>query len=188
MQKIILGSEVIVSDPCYDLATWCQYKIYGLMSGAYHVNVIRSDEGEWGIRNAGLIVIHEKFYGKKKIWHEIGHNVGVDSGQAGIFDAPSYRNDKIFEGLKSKFAEEYPVTRSNESDGDHWYTHMCDRTLNTDDNWGTYDSGVVCTSGIGDGCYTLSATRAQGKIVGLMINFGFYTQKGLVHLHQDSCL
>lgn len=188
VQRIVLGNEVVVSDPCYELPTWCQKVVEDVMPGAYDVRVIRSDEDEWGVRNVGIIVIHEKFFGKNKRWNAISYNIGVDSGQAGIFDSSSYRNDKIFEGLRSKFADDFPVSRSEENGGDHWYTHMCDRTLHTEESWGTYDSGVVTSSGIGDGCYTLSATRSRGKIVGLMINFGFFTQKGLVHLYQDSCL
>ena len=54
--------------------------------------------------------------------------------------------------------------------GDIWYGHMCDRTL-SDTQWGTYDNGVVSSSGFGDGTYNLLVAKHKGQIVGIAIDF-----------------
>lgn len=169
MKTIKLSSNVMVSDPCYSLGTWCQTKLENVLAGNYVVHTIRDDEDPDDSRNWGLVVIHEDYVGKKKRWQK--HcEIGVDSGQAGIFDLASYRNDKIFEGITSKFEDS--GYKSDGEDGENWYAHMCDRTLYTKESWGSYDAGVVSSSGWGDGSYPVKVQKEKGRIVGIFIDFG----------------
>ena len=48
---------------------------------------------------------------------------------------------------------------------------MCDRTLTTKEGWGTYDTGVVSSSGYGDGSYELQVCEMDGLIHGFRIIF-----------------
>ena len=160
----------MVSDPCYSLGTWCQTKLENVLAGNYYVDVIRDDEDPKDSRNWGLVVIHEDYVDKKKRWYTYG-DIAVDSGQAGIFDLASYRNDEIFKGNTSKFAGEGFNVREDE-EGEFWYSHMCDLTLYTKQSWGSYDAGVVSSSGWGDGMYPLKIQKEKGKIVGILIDFG----------------
>ena len=170
MKTIKLSSNVMVSDPCYSLGTWCQTKLENVLAGNYVVHTIRDEDDPDGSRNWGLVVIHEDYVGKKKRWYSHG-SIGVDSGQAGIFDLASYRNDEIFEGITSKFAGEgYNIKDGGE--GENWYSHMCDLTLYTQESWGSYDAGVVSSSGWGDGMYPLKIQKEKGKIIGIFIDFG----------------
>jgi hypothetical protein len=166
---IKLGSEVMVSDPCYTVGTWCQRKLTDVLPGPYRSFVRQTDDtGGWGRRNSLLSVIHEDYLSEPLTWRALPDDIGVDSGQCGIFSMETYRNDDIFKKEVSEFLKKYNV-KSNE-DGEEWYGHMCDRTLN-EQSWGTYSNGVVSSSGIGDGSYMLSVAKADGKIVGIAVDF-----------------
>lgn len=90
--------KVIMSDPCYDKGTWCSAGIDGVKNGTYTAAVIMSDEGSWGIRVKELHAYHETldFPGEiDPVWEELGDSIGVDSGQAGIFDEKYYDSDEL---------------------------------------------------------------------------------------------
>lgn len=173
MKVIKLGEEVMVSDPCYSVPTWCQHILKNVLPGDYVTNVIKSDEGEWGIRVGALIVIHMDHVNNPLSFRSVkGAIIGVDSGQAGIFSMETYRNDEIFKEDESSFYGIFEDVEINDGvkSGDHWYGHMCDRTLDKD-LWGAYDKGVVSRTGYGDGSYELSVAKHKGKIVGISIDY-----------------
>lgn len=164
MKTIQLAEEVMVSDPCYSVPTWCQHKLTGVLPGEYITNVMKSDEGSWGTRIGLLVAIHKDYVQDELSWREVkSADIGVDSGQCGIFSMETYRNDATF---MEKSSFDYGRT----SEGDHWYGHMCDRTLN-DEQWGTYSNGVVSSSGYGDGSYRLCVAKHKGKIVGIGVDY-----------------
>lgn len=174
MKTIQLGNEVMVSDPCYVVPTWCQHKLDNVLPGEYFVNVIKSDEGSWGIRIGALVAIHKDYINDPLSFRTVkGADIGVDSGQAGIFSMETYRNDEMFKEDKSDFYGSYDDVQSNtysKESGDHWYGHMCDKTLGSE-QWGAYDNGVVSSSGYGDGSYDLSVAKHNGKVVGIAIDY-----------------
>lgn len=165
MKTIQLSEEVMVSDPCYSVPTWCQRKLTGVLPGEYVTNAFRTDNtGGWGTRVAALVAVHKDYIEDPLTWRAVtSADIGVDSGQCGIFSMETYRND-------ATFMEPNNFGFPNHEEGDHWYGHMCDRTL-TDEQWGTYDKGVVSSSGIGDGSYKLLVAKHNGKIVGIAIDF-----------------
>ena len=61
MNQITLSENVMVSDPCYSLDTWCQTKLNGVLPGKYNVDVQKSDEGDWGTRVSSITIIHEDY-------------------------------------------------------------------------------------------------------------------------------
>ena len=175
MRKITLSSEVIVTDPCYDTETWCQAKLDDVLPGNYIVDCIRHDTGDWGVRNAKLIAVHEKHYEEAKDeiflnWEIHPKEIGVDSGQAGIFDMKSYRVDGLEMEVPEKTFDGKTFELPIEEKGDEWYNKMCKFTL-SENMWGYYDGGVVCRSGYGDGAYTLYVAKDEGKIIAMMIDF-----------------
>jgi hypothetical protein len=97
---ITLGSKVMVSDPCYGLGTWCQGVLDNVLPGEYECCVEHSDEGDWGMRVAAIEVTHSEYINTVMILEQEDFEVGVDSGQAGIFDYDYYvkyhsdRNDR----------------------------------------------------------------------------------------------
>lgn len=169
MKTIQLSNEVMVSDPCYEVPTWCQHKLTNVLPGEYFTNVIKSDEGNWGTRIGALVAIHRDYIEDPLSFREVkSADIGVDSGQAGIFSMETYRKDEIFMNEVSEFNKSYQGWKDD--GGEQWYGHMCDRTLG-DEGWGVYDRGVVSSSGYGDGSYELSVAKHKGKIVGIAINY-----------------
>ena len=169
-ETIELGNEVVVSDPCYSLPTWCQEVVTDVESGEYVVEVIKEDWGEWGNRCSNVIVTHIDYVEEcqSKKWVKKSTNIGVDSGQCGVFSKESYRNDNheviVGDGDVSFFGQP-------QGDGDSWYFKICSHTLG-EKRYGVYDKGVVSSSGIGDGVYTLYVKRNdEGKIVSFLIDF-----------------
>jgi hypothetical protein len=77
-------------------------------------------------------------------WAEQGPFVGVDSGQAGIFDASNYRNDNVIVGM--------PENAHICGKLDKFYGACCDVTLG-DVGAGVIPFGFVSSSGWGDGGY-----------------------------------
>ena len=181
-KKIItLGSEVFVTDPCYEVGTWCQAKLTNVLPGNYYAFMTGTFE-MYGTRNTGVAVIHEDYINKQpKRWYKHG-NIGVDSGQAGIFSAESYKNDSIIESISAPVLDskgrEFNLPRMTKQPGDDWYERMCRLTLNTQESWGAYDQGIVSSSGMGDGMYGFSIQKSKNKIVAIAIDFGITdTQK-----------
>lgn len=166
MKTITLGQNVRVSDPCYDDDVWCKTRLTDVLPGKYSVDVTISDEGDWGDRCSEIIAIHEDYVGKELNW-EYHSEIGVDSGQAGIFCESSYRNDSIeIETPNIDFTLPFI-----DNSGDNWYMKMCKFTL-AQDRWGTYETGVVSSSGYGDGGYPLDVARDKsGHIIGMKITF-----------------
>lgn len=175
MNKIKLSSRVVISDPCYKIPTWCQVVLDKVLPGNYMVDVDPINAGVWGTRISMLIAIHEDHLKMNLRWDEYPGVVGVDSGQCGIFSDESYRNDDHFiqmsDGDISLFQREPWIVPNNSPGGDLWYVKMCSRTLG-DNQWGHYSEGVVTSSGIGDGSYTLYLSKYRGKIVGMCVDFG----------------
>ena len=169
MTQIKLTNNVRVSDPCYDNDVWCKTKLTDVLPGNYNVFVEKGDESGWGMRVKSLRVIHEDF-SDTNMWEEHSE-IGVDSGQAGIFCETSYRNDTIAESIVTPVVD-FNIT-GNDGEGDVWYLKMCKFTL-SDDQCGIYETGVVTSSGIGDGGYPLDIIREKnGYIVGMKITYLF---------------
>jgi hypothetical protein len=103
------------------------------------------------------------------MWEEHSE-IGVDSGQAGIFCETSYRNDIVAESIVTPQSDFHIVF---DGEGEKWYEKMCKFTLSKD-QCGTYETGVVTSSGIGDGGYPLDVIRERnGYIVGMKITYLF---------------
>ena len=172
-RQIRLGGEVIVSDPCYEIPTWCQEVIKNVRPGVYDTEVDYRESSGWGERVHSLTVLHENI--KSPNWEHYSNNIGVDSGQCGVFCMTSYRNDEMSQELpwlteKGDPFGDHPF-RPVKEEGEQWYVKMCDRTLSTEEGWGVYDTGVVSSSGYGDGSYELQVCQMDGLIHGFRIIF-----------------
>lgn len=88
--NITLGEKVMVSDPCYGLNTWCQGVLENVLPGKYECHVGFSDEGDWGTRVADIEIVHKNYTCVLFDYDLENFTVGVDSGQAGIFDYGYY--------------------------------------------------------------------------------------------------
>jgi len=171
MNQITLSENVMVSDPCYTPDTWCQTKLTNVLPGRYNVEVEKSDQGDWGTRVSGITILHESITddGISLEWEDHSE-CGVDSGQCGIFCMTSYRNDEMSESITTPDVNFNLGDYRKDDGGEKWYEKMCRFTL-SEDQFGLYDTGVVSSSGIGDGLYPLEVMMDKEKIVGMRITY-----------------
>lgn len=161
----ITSGKITLSDPCYGLNTWCAIQDLPFPNGEYRVVVKKSDELDWGIRVSEIAIYNndilpEENYGKEMDiwWKQLDGEVGVDSGQAGIFDADYYK----------KYHKDH---NENEHVNDNWYDMACGLTL-SDEQYGCTDSsGVVSSSGYGDSGYCAYIGELAGQVVAAKIVF-----------------
>lgn len=160
----MISDRMAVSDPCYDAEVWCRGELKDVLPGMWEASVIKRDEGEWGMRAARLIAVHVDYADSDvEPMTRAPFEVGVDSGQAGLFDARHYRDDAVV-------AE--PDTAVNGGNpGALWYMRCCHLTL-TKLAAGVMPYGVVSSSGFGDGSYDCFYGRnSEGKIVRVELEF-----------------
>ena len=159
---IELNSEVKITDPCYSNDTWCSYKLDNVKSGQYNTRVEYYNEF-YGVRVAELIAIHEDYDidSEDVNWEVVKDaDIGVDSGQCGIFDANYYKQQKEQDEIWGKQNKEEPFYNKccSCTDGEAKYSEI--------DN-----KGVVSCTGFGDGSYNLYTIKINNEIVAIKVVF-----------------
>lgn len=153
MEKVgefdVESGALVVTDPCYDLGTWCAGKITGVLNGRWHASIDHLPDDPY--YTSSIHIVHESHS------HDVGSleftlspfEVGVDSGQAGFFDESIYP----------------PGVRPNDSywNGDEFYDECCYATCDSANGFGVIrGKGVVTRSGFGDGGYSCYVARDPG--------------------------
>ncbi|MCR8978449.1 DUF4241 domain-containing protein [Brevibacillus laterosporus] len=168
----ITSGTLVVSDPCYE----CEQGISGIVEeaaiGTWIGIIDQIDTGDWGERCAYVCAYHKSIDIEQVTnWEACDFIVGVDSGQAGIFEHQIYRVDDSVIG-ETKFMPE-----------DRWYSSCCDQTLG-EPKAGVINGGVVSRSGFGDGGYeAFIAKNAEGKVIAVQIVF--ITEEDLLEEEED---
>lgn len=158
---ISLDDKVMVSDPCYGMNTWCQGVIDNVLKGNYKCTVETFDEDTWGRRVSAIQVMHADYLKKFLEYSKENFEVGVDSGQAGIFD---------YEYYKKYHSDDSEIEHADKD----WYWRVCDLTVTTQiPDGNTIDNlGFVSSSGYGDGGYCCwTAHNDEGKIVAIRVEY-----------------
>jgi len=158
----VKSGKVVVSDPCYDRDVWCKGIIEDVRNGEYKAKIICSDNtGGWGKRCFYLIAHLDSFpypFHDNPLWEKESFEVGVDSGQAGIYDEAEYKGGE----------DDY-------GDGG-WYDQNCNLTSDIENKTlrlgGVLSGGVVSSSGCGDGGYDCYTIKKDGQVVAIMIDYG----------------
>ncbi len=157
----IKSGKITFSDPCYELGTWCAIHDFPFPNGTYRVVSKGTNKTDgWGTRTAELII-----YNVDKVpenegremdiwWNGLDTEVGVDSGQAGIYDSQYYE----------KF-------HSKDNVDEDWYNKVGDITLR-ERQYGVLDNQcVVSRSGYGDGGYMAYIGKLNEDIVAAKIEY-----------------
>jgi len=160
----ITSGKLVVSDPCYDLNenTIIMGVLDDVLNGAWSAYVSKTEVQDWGEACAKLLACHGSVADKLETleWVKGNFIVGVDSGQAGIFDVSKYR-------IPDADADS---TEPNDTDSE-WYYACCDITESGEEA-GVLDGGVVSRTGFGDGAYAAYyAVNRQSQIIGIKIIF-----------------
>lgn len=139
----VTSDKLVISDPCYDLGTWCMGTVPNVKPGLWTATIGIADTGEFGERIAFLAVFHQDSPPIQKLKAcPASFDVGVDSGQAGIFDYNHFHDEEVI--------EDQELTDF----GSRWFTYCCYQTLDGEHHAGLIPYGVVASSGFGDGCYS----------------------------------
>ena len=118
---IILGQEIMITDPCYDEDTWCNGKLTNVRPGAWHTKANYYNIEFWGDRCANLVAWHETV-DEPTEWELTDIDVGVDSGQAGIIDLAHFRamkethkqEEKWYDSIQTYQYGRGPITPENQ--------------------------------------------------------------------------
>lgn len=159
--SIKLGQMVMVSDPCYGMDVWCQGVLDNVLPGEYVCYIDIWDEGDWGNRVAMIEVIHSNYRREADNieYTPESFEVGVDSGQAGIFDYEYYEHSHNTEAMHGSIF-------------DDWYDEVCRMTISNRQGGTIDNAGLVSSSGYGDGGYTcLTWKDKDGYISAIRIEF-----------------
>ena len=163
------SGELLVADPGYDLED--------VKDGELGGHVKRAKKGLWtlsvkydppqgeGRRCAELLVKHESVTTSKGLLRSRQKGmIGVDSGQAGIFDARRFRDPNVVP--KDHVWKDKPIDPD-----DAWYSLCCEQTLDAA-GAGVIPFGAVSSSGYGDGAYEWDVYRNKsGDAVAVRILF-----------------
>lgn len=161
----ISSDEVVISDPCYDLDTWCSSILTDVKKGIWEGRIKREYISCF-YYNTELLATLNSDLKSEDIQELLDICVGVDSGQAGIYDKSVYRNNNKIVNKKEGFK-----ISVGHCAGDLWYSYVCETTLSKL-HAGVLIGGVASTSGYGDGGYNCYCHRdVDGKIDGLRIVF-----------------
>ena len=169
---IKLNKKIVVGDPCYDVDSANTVK--NVKPGIYHAFIRKADANSWGERISRIMVIHEdnlhqihyqdddflalENHFAPNLFITEGEIVGVDSGQAGVYDYDYF--------CRFQNQRDYGMP------GD-WYNNVCQMTL-SEEKGGVMDSRcAVSSTGYGDGGYRniLFHEKATKQIVGIIIDF-----------------
>ncbi len=157
----IKSGKITFSDPCYELGTWCAIHNFPFPNGTYRVVSKGTNKTDgWGTRTAELIIynidkVPENEGREMDIWwEELDTEIGVDSGQAGIYD--------------SKYYEKF---HSKDNVDENWYDKVGNITLR-ERQYGVVDNQcTVSRSGYGDGSYTAYIGKLNKDIVAAKIEY-----------------
>lgn len=155
---ITLSDKVRVTDPYYDIDTWCAGTLDNVLPGefecSYAIDKVSLDGDENNQYDSiTSIEVHHKDYPNikateymKDIW------VGVDSGQAGIFDFAMFEDVCSDDDKKNDFVKEIEDLSSEGNT-------ICGK-------------GLVSVAGDGDGDYACFVGRNdEGQIVAIKIDY-----------------
>jgi len=132
--------------------------------GTWSFAVVYVNAGQAGVRCAELRARHASLPSTQGLkWRRQQGLVGVDSGQAGVFDAGYYHEKQIVP--KNKVWKEKPLDPD-----DLWYSLCCEVTLGNAQA-GVIPFGGVSSSGFGDGAYEWDSVEAGGEVVAVRVIF-----------------
>jgi hypothetical protein len=140
----VSSGQIVIGDPCYSVE---MNRLVSAKKGTWTAHVETSNEGSWGERVSKILVHHVDFsmYGRNMLTESM--TIGVDSGQAGVFDLSSYGDD-----------------------GEDIYDDCCRQSLSKK-RCGFLPGGFISSSGYGDGCYDVTVFKEKGVSVAVEVVF-----------------
>ena len=152
----IHSGRMIISDPCYNKTGWCTGELNLVKMGSWKAIARIGEVRGWGKRCWELIAIHCEHaeMSPDKITENAEFDIGVDSGQCGVYDS-----------------NHFPEEKGEYSDKNSWYRKVCEITHQV--QGGVIKGGYVTPSGFGDGGYECFVKREQktNQVIGVRVIF-----------------
>lgn len=153
----VITPHVLVTDPCYAKDTWCLGKVDNAKIGVWEAYILLSDEGRWGMRVATLVTYHrdqiKHISSDSCLWQKTDHDIGVDSGQAGVFNADLIPDES---------------SQRDNPEWSSWYNSLYEEGCKAK----VIEGGVVSSTGYGDGSYnSYTVTDTHGEVIAIKIEF-----------------
>ena len=194
-KTIELGKKVIISDPAYNMDTWCIGILNDVLHGTYECFYEIIEDNSWGRRIAS-IEVKNKDYEFDDFSENIDATIGVDSGQCGIYDYDYFEKNNQKEDWYRQicnltYIEEENPNYKNFYESKYYFDQDID-SLKWIKEYQKYvddkeistmifsrfaadtfeDKCLVSSSGYGDGLYDAFVERNNdGKIIGIKISF-----------------
>jgi len=148
----IISGKIVISDPCYTRDTWCIGVIDNVKNGKWNFTANQIDSCGRRIQN-----IEAYHSGSSVKNYKYIEDLGVDSGQLGIFDDSIYPHGEDMGEYDDKTS---------------FYGKCCEITLSKDAVGSVDNLGVVSSSGYGDGNYeAVLGLDVEGQVVKIEICF-----------------
>lgn len=154
----IESGQIVASDPCYEYPA----EVGGLggsiiknaLNGFYEVIVDKSDEGDWGIRNSKMMIIHSDHYHPDYLDYEKKEYEGCCGVDAGAF---CFADEQYYKGTH---------TDTSSKEFDKWWEKSVMNHIE-DEQWQikNEDRICLCDSGYGDGAYEVYSYKDKNGFV-----------------------
>ena len=183
----VTGSTLVVIDPGYKLSpNWSMYAeswVKRCATGTWNSELVlktyssNGPSGKSGEINAELHGYSQEISDKVIVKWSTGPVaiIGVDSGQAGIFDLKHYHDLSIVPKIdqwKFKHWSSIGGWKHGPADPDNLWYSMCAEATSSENGAGVVPYGTVSTSGQGDGTYEYYVARNNvGETVAIKILF-----------------
>lgn len=171
------SGALTIGDPCYSPDTWCLGHCEDVVDGTWMAKALKIDDSltGWGDRISALFAFNVNYFetnyeiddieikrfahGAYKTQFTLDYtieSIGVDSGQAGIYDHQHYLKEKELDNQEDR--------------KDRWYWQNGDITLSKA-MAGVINKGCVSSSGYGDGSYDYHCYYKEGCVIAVLIVF-----------------
>ncbi len=177
--KFVLETEkLIITDPCYDVGTWCTATV-DAQPGEWTFRVVTTDDDSVRDSTTGKaykrVVRLEAQHSSVTIFkptQQLMEEIGVDSGQAGFFELAKYRKDAYIDTSRISPKWRSMYERSRKPDGEGFYAICCEQSMGQYAGPNNIPFGCVSASGYGDGGYTAFVQRNDAnKVVAISLVF-----------------
>lgn len=158
MKEIYLSKEVYLTDPCYDITTWCQDLLKNVKEGKWLVDY-EYNEYKDGTKQEVILSLAHEDYGMT-IFNDFYDKIedscvlGVDSGTIGVFNKNYYEKYHFKNDIDNNWYEKNICSNAN----------SLIRGANITDN-----EGVWVNTSYGDGEYSANLYIKDGEICGIEI-------------------
>lgn len=176
----VKSGKIRATDPCYDLKTWCAGD-FRARKGTWTAGAVRVRDMQMGERvmylgaaapGTSLERLMEMAQ-EPGILQDSGIDVGVDSGQCGLFDAEAFASPGNEDALKVVVDghpdQKFMAGLQKDRDNGLFYAACCALTCADGLNAGILPMGCVSESGFGDGSYRCVLLLEKGEAVGAVL-------------------